>query len=129
MIIQSGNDASIALAEHIAGTKRAFADLMNRYAQQLGMNDTHFVNSTGLPDPEHYTTARDIAIAGRAPSSASFPEYYRWYSQKEFIFNSIKQGNRNMLLWRDPTVDGIKTGHTETAGYCLVPPRSATTCG
>jgi D-alanyl-D-alanine carboxypeptidase (penicillin-binding protein 5/6) len=118
MIIQSGNDASIALAEHVSGSEEAFADLMNRHAKELGMTDSHFVNSTGLPHPEHYVSAADVAKVSRA-IIAEFPEHYRWYSEKEFVFNGIKQGNRNLLLYRDPTVDGIKTGHTSTAGYCL----------
>jgi D-alanyl-D-alanine carboxypeptidase (penicillin-binding protein 5/6) len=118
MIIQSGNDASIALAEHIAGSEEGFASLMNQYAKELGMSDTHFVNSTGLSDPQHYTSANDVAVLARA-IIRDFPEYYRWYSQKEFTFNGIKQGNRNLLLYRDPTVDGLKTGFTENAGYCL----------
>jgi D-alanyl-D-alanine carboxypeptidase (penicillin-binding protein 5/6) len=118
MIIQSGNDASIALAEHISGSEEAFADQMNQYARELGMTGTHYTNSPGLPDPEHYTTAADIAMLARAVIR-EFPEYYRWYSEKDFTYNGIKQGNRNLLLYRDPTVDGIKTGHTESAGYCL----------
>ncbi len=119
MIVQSGNDATVALAEYLAGTEETFADYMNRYAQELGLKGSHFVNSTGLPDPEHYTTARDIARLARA-LIAEFPEYYKWYSQKSFTYNGITQQNRNKLLWRDPSVDGIKTGHTESAGYCLV---------
>ncbi len=119
MIVQSGNDATVALAEYLAGTEETFADYMNRYAQELGLTGSHFVNSTGLPDPEHYTTARDIARLARA-LIAEFPEYYKWYSQKSFTYNGITQQNRNKLLWRDPSVDGIKTGHTESAGYCLV---------
>lgn len=118
MIIQSGNDASIALAEHVSGSEEAFADLMNRHAKELGMTDSNFVNSTGLPHPDHYTSAADIAKVSRA-IIGEFPEEYRWYSEKEFVFNGIKQGNRNLLLYRDPTVDGIKTGHTQSAGYCL----------
>jgi D-alanyl-D-alanine carboxypeptidase (penicillin-binding protein 5/6) len=118
MIIQSGNDASIALAEHLSGSEEAFSDLMNRYAKELGLNDTHFLNSAGLPHPDHYASAADIATLARA-MIREFPDYYRWYSEKEFTFNGIKQGNRNLLLYRDPTVDGIKTGHTEKAGYCL----------
>lgn len=118
MIIQSGNDASIALAEHISGSEEAFSDLMNRHARELGMRDTHFVNSTGLPHPEHYTSAADIATLSRA-IIAEFPEHYAWYAEKEYVFNGIRQGNRNLLLYRDPTVDGIKTGHTQSAGYCL----------
>jgi len=119
MIVQSGNDATIALAERVGGTEETFAALMNNYAKQLGMKGSHFVNSTGLPSPEHYMTARDMAILGSAVIR-EFPEYYRWYSQREFTWNNIRQENRNGLLVRDPTVDGIKTGHTETAGYCLV---------
>ena len=118
MIIQSGNDASVALAEHIAGSEETFANLMNDHARRLGMNDTHFVNSTGLPDKEHYTTARDIARMTEA-TIHEFPEYYQWYAVKEFSYNNIKQHNRNKLLWRDESVDGVKTGHTESAGYCL----------
>lgn len=118
MIIQSGNDASIALAEHVSGSEEAFSDLMNRHAKELGMTDSHFVNSTGLPHPDHYTSAADIARVSRA-IIAEFPEHYQWYAEKDFVFNGIKQGNRNLLLYRDPTVDGIKTGHTQSAGYCL----------
>ena len=118
LIIQSGNDASVALAEHIAGTEKAFADVMNVHAQRLGLKDTHFVNATGLPDVDHYTTAYDIALLSRAVIS-EFPEEYKRYAQKEFTFNGIKQSNRNRLLWRDSAVDGLKTGHTEAAGYCL----------
>ncbi len=118
MVIQSGNDASVALAEHIAGTEDAFASMMNHYAVELGMTNSHFVNATGLPDPEHYVTARDIATMSTA-LIAEFPVYYAWYSEKEFTFNKIRQHNRNTLLWRDPSVDGLKTGHTEAAGYCL----------
>lgn len=119
MVIQSGNDASVALAEHLARTEENFADLMNQYAQQLGMHDTHFVNSTGLPDPKHLTTAKDLAILTKA-LIRHFPEFYPWYSEKRFTFNGITQYNRNRLLWQDPTVDGLKTGHTTSAGYCLV---------
>ena len=119
MIIQSGNDASVALAEHVAGSEEAFANLMNDHARRLGMLDTHFVNSTGLPDPEHYTTPRDIAMVTDA-TIREFPELYKLYAVKEFTFNDIRQHNRNNLLWRDKTVDGVKTGHTEAAGYCLV---------
>ncbi len=118
MIIQSGNDASIALAEHVGGTEKAFADIMNAEAKHLGMRDTHFVNATGLPDPEHFTTAADIAVLSRAMIH-DFPEEYKRYAQKEYTYNDIKQFNRNRLLWRDSAVDGIKTGHTEAAGYCL----------
>lgn len=119
VIIQSGNDASVALAEHIAGTEEVFAEVMNQYAAKLGMKNTHFKNSTGLPDPDHYTTARDLSILGAA-MIRDHPEIYKWHSMKNFTFNNIKQDNRNLLLWRDETVDGIKTGHTETAGFCLV---------
>ena len=119
LIIQSGNDASVALAEHVAGTEEAFVQLMNQYAKELGMNNTHFVNSTGWPDKQHLTTARDIATLAIAFIS-EFPEHYTQYSEKEFTYNSIKQYNRNKLLWRDKSVDGMKTGHTESAGYCLV---------
>jgi D-alanyl-D-alanine carboxypeptidase (penicillin-binding protein 5/6) len=118
MVIQSGNDASVALAEYIAGSEEAFAALMNHYAELLGMQGTHFMNSTGLPDPEHYTTARDV-VALSVATIRDFPEYYAWYSEKEFTFNDIRQHNRNTLLWRDPAIDGLKTGHTESAGYCL----------
>ncbi len=119
MIIQSGNDASVALAEHIAGSEDTFAALMNQHAQELGMKNTHFVNSTGLPDDAHKTTARDLAILARALIKR-FPQYYKWYSTKDFTYNKIKQSNRNTLLWRDKSVDGMKTGHTEEAGYCLL---------
>jgi D-alanyl-D-alanine carboxypeptidase (penicillin-binding protein 5/6) len=119
MIIQSGNDATVALAEFIAGSEDTFAALMNRHAEELGLVGSHFLNSTGLPDPDHYMTARDIAtLATRLV--ADFPEYYKWYSKKEFTYNDITQYNRNKLLWRDDSVDGMKTGHTESAGYCLV---------
>jgi D-alanyl-D-alanine carboxypeptidase (penicillin-binding protein 5/6) len=119
MIIQSGNDASVALAEHIAGSEATFAELMNTHAERLGMTDSHFVNADGLPDPDHYTTARDIALV-TAATIREFPEYYAWYAEKEFVYNDIKQGNRNRLLYQDDSVDGVKTGHTEAAGYCLV---------
>jgi D-alanyl-D-alanine carboxypeptidase (penicillin-binding protein 5/6) len=118
MIIQSGNDASIALAEHVAGSEEAFAALMNAHAQRLGMSGTHFVNSHGLSAPEHYTTARDIARLSRA-LIRDFPEDYAIYSEKEFTFNGIRQYNRNSLLWKDDSIDGIKTGHHSGAGYCL----------
>ncbi len=118
MVIQSGNDASVALAEHVAGSEEAFASLMNHYAELLSMTSTNFINATGLPDPDHYTTARDIAILSAA-TVRDFPDYYPWYSEKEFTFNEIRQHNRNTLLWRDPAIDGLKTGHTEAAGYCL----------
>jgi D-alanyl-D-alanine carboxypeptidase (penicillin-binding protein 5/6) len=119
MIIQSGNDACVALAEHIAGSEATFAELMNNHARELGMTDTHFTNSTGLPDDDHYTTPADIAKVAAA-TIREYPEYYPWYSDKSFVFNNITQHNRNKLLWRDDSVDGIKTGHTEAAGYCLV---------
>jgi D-alanyl-D-alanine carboxypeptidase (penicillin-binding protein 5/6) len=119
MIVQSGNDATIALAERVGGTEQTFAELMNNYAKQLGMKASHFENSTGLPGPQHYMTARDIATLSNA-IIREFPQYYRWYSQRDFTWNKIRQENRNGLLIRDPSVDGVKTGHTETAGYCLV---------
>jgi D-alanyl-D-alanine carboxypeptidase (penicillin-binding protein 5/6) len=119
MIIQSGNDASVALAEYLAGTEDAFAQLMNQYALELEMRDTQYNNVTGLPSKNHFTSAADIARLARAIIS-EFPEYYRWYSQKEFTYNGIAQKNRNALLWRDPSVDGMKTGMTDAAGYCLV---------
>ena len=119
MIVQSGNDATVALAEHVAGSEPVFVDLMNQYAQQLGMASTHFQNSPGMPGPEHYTTARDIGILAAA-LVREYPEYYKWYSQRAFTWNKITQPNRNGLLERDPSVDGLKTGHTESAGYCLV---------
>ena len=118
VIIQSGNDASVALAEYLAGTEAAFAEVMNYYANELGMSNTNFLNATGMPDENHYSTARDVAILAAA-IIRDFPEYYPWYSQKEFTFNEIRQHNRNNLLWRDPAVDGLKTGHTQAAGYCL----------
>jgi D-alanyl-D-alanine carboxypeptidase (penicillin-binding protein 5/6) len=119
IIIQSGNDASIALAEYIAGSEDAFADLMNKTAEQLGMQNSHFMNATGLPDPEHYSSASDMAKLARAIIQVD-PEHYAIYKQKDYTWNNIKQGNRNLLLWRDSTVDGLKTGHTSEAGYCLV---------
>lgn len=119
MVIQSGNDASVALAEHIAGTEERFAELMNQYAQELGMTNTNFLNSTGLPDPSHLTTVSDLSTLTLA-LIRDFPEFYNWYSEKRFTFNGITQYNRNRLLWQDPTVDGLKTGHTSSAGYCLV---------
>ena len=119
LIIQSGNDATVALAEHVAGTERAFVDLMNQYAASMGMNNTMYLNSTGWPAEGHMTSARDIATLALAIIN-EFPEHYAWYQEKVFTFNNIKQYNRNKLLWRDDSVDGIKTGHTESAGYCLV---------
>jgi D-alanyl-D-alanine carboxypeptidase (penicillin-binding protein 5/6) len=119
IIIQSGNDATVAIAEHIAGNEETFASLMNQYAVQLGMLDSHFVNSTGLPHKDHFTTPRDLAKLARAVIR-DFPEHYKWYSEKKFTYNNITQYNRNKLLWSDDSVDGIKTGHTDSAGYCLV---------
>lgn len=118
MIIQSGNDAAIALAEHVAGSEATFAALMNQYAQRMGMTASNFVNASGLHDPNHYTTARDVAILSRA-LIRDFPEDYAAYALKEYTINGITQHNRNTLLWRDPSVDGIKTGHHKEAGYCL----------
>ena len=118
MIIQSGNDACVALAEHIAGSEEVFASMMNQHAASLGMTTSHFINATGLPADDHKVTAADVAILGRAIIQ-QFPEWYPIFSQKDYTFNNIKQHNRNTLLWRDPTVDGFKTGHTEAAGYCL----------
>lgn len=119
VIIQSGNDASVALAEHVAGNEATFAQLMNQHAVRLGMTNSHFENSDGLPSESHYTTARDL---GKLTSALikEFPEFYPWFSQKDFTYNKITQQNRNMLLSRDQSVDGVKTGHTEEAGYCLV---------
>lgn len=119
MVIQSGNDAAIALAEHIAGSVDAFAALMNAYAKRIGMNDTHFVNPHGLPAENHYSTAHDLALLGRA-LIRDFPEHYAYNKIKQFTVGSITQRNRNLLLWRDASVDGIKTGHTSAAGYCLM---------
>ena len=119
MIVQSGNDASVALAEHLAGTESVFAGVMNQYAAALGMHSSHFENATGLTSEQHYSTARDLATLARA-IIREFPDYYRWYSLKEYEYNDISQNNRNSLLWRDVSVDGMKTGHTDDAGYCLV---------
>lgn len=120
MIVQSGNDACVTLAEGIAGSEENFAQMMNREAQRLGMTNSHFMNSTGLPDPQHYTTARDLSLLASA-LIRDFPEdYKKYYSMKEFRYNNITQPNRNRLLFIDPTVDGVKTGHTEAAGYCLI---------
>jgi D-alanyl-D-alanine carboxypeptidase (penicillin-binding protein 5/6) len=119
VIIQSGNDASVALAEFVAGSEGAFVDIMNQQAQLLGMQDTHFENATGLPAPNHYSTAYDLALLARAIIN-DYPENYPLYAEKHFTFNNIRQPNRNSLLWRDDSVDGLKTGHTEEAGYCLV---------
>jgi D-alanyl-D-alanine carboxypeptidase (penicillin-binding protein 5/6) len=118
MIIQSGNDASVALAEHLAGSEAAFANLMMYYADLLGMTGSSFMNATGLPDPNHYMTARDVATLAQAIIS-EFPNYYQLYSERSFTYNDIQQGNRNTLLRRDPSVDGLKTGYTDSAGYCL----------
>ena len=119
IIVQSGNDASIALAEHIAGGEDTFASMMNQEGKRLGLSNTHFVNATGWPDPNHYSSALDMARLARAIILED-PVHYALYAEKEFVWNDIKQPNRNLLLWRDPTVDGLKTGHTEEAGYCLV---------
>lgn len=119
VIIQSGNDASVALAEFVAGSERAFVDIMNQQAQLLGMKDTHFENATGLPSPDHFSTAYDLAILAQHIIQ-DYPENYSLYAQKHFTYNNIRQPNRNSLLWRDESVDGLKTGHTEEAGYCLV---------
>jgi serine-type D-Ala-D-Ala carboxypeptidase (penicillin-binding protein 5/6) len=119
MIIQSGNDASVALAEHTAGSEAAFAELMNEYARRLGMRNTNFLNATGLPAENHYSSARDIGLLASA-IIREYPDFYRLYSEREFTFNNISQRNRNQMLWRDATVDGMKTGMTDAAGYCLV---------
>ncbi|WP_421867986.1 D-alanyl-D-alanine carboxypeptidase family protein [Marinobacter adhaerens] len=119
VIIQSGNDASVALAEFVAGSEGAFVDIMNQQAQLLGMKDTNFVNATGLPSPKHFSTAYDLAMLARAIIN-DYPENYPLYAEKHFTYNNIRQPNRNSLLWRDDSVDGLKTGHTEEAGYCLV---------
>ena len=119
LIVQSGNDASVALAEFVAGDEHAFADLMNRYAGRLGMSGSHFTNASGLPDPDHYSTARDMALIAAALVQ-DFPEYYPWNAIREYEYGGISQPNRNALLFRDETVDGLKTGYTKAAGYCLV---------
>ncbi|GAA0848928.1 D-alanyl-D-alanine carboxypeptidase family protein [Marinobacter szutsaonensis] len=119
VIIQSGNDASVALAEFVAGSEGAFVDIMNQQAQLLGMKDTSFANATGLPSEDHYSTAYDLALLARAIIN-DYPENYPLYAEKHFTYNNIRQPNRNSLLWRDDSVDGLKTGHTEEAGYCLV---------
>ena len=118
MIVQSGNDATIALAEQVGGTEAGFAQMMNEYARRLGLGSTHYVNSDGLPSPEHYSTARDVATLANA-LIRDFPQYYPLFSLREFRWNNIRQGNRNGLLGKDPSVDGLKTGHTDSAGYCL----------
>jgi D-alanyl-D-alanine carboxypeptidase (penicillin-binding protein 5/6) len=119
VIVDSGNDASVALAEYVAGSEDAFANLMNQEAQRLGMKDSHFTDCNGLPDPNHYSSARDLGILARHLIN-DFPEYYPWYSDKTFTYNNITQSNRNRLLWRFPYADGLKTGHTDDAGFCLV---------
>lgn len=119
MIVQSGNDACIALAEAVAGSEEAFVHRMNLEARRLGLTNTRYANATGLPDPQHYSTARDLARLAQA-IIRDFPAYYPIYAQKEYSYNRITQPNRNRLLWLDPTVDGVKTGHTEAAGYCLI---------
>lgn len=119
IIVDSGNDACVAMAEYLGGNEASFAVMMNQEAQQLGMTHSHFTDSTGLPDPDHHTTAQDLAILARA-LIAHFPEYYPWYKEKWFTYAGIRQPNRNRLLWRDDSVDGLKTGHTEEAGFCLV---------
>ncbi len=119
VITQSGNDASVALAEHVAGSEAAFTDLMNQYAAKLGMANTHFMNAPGMPDEGHFSTAQDLTLLGAA-LIRDFPEYYEWFSRPNFTFHGIKQDNRNMMLAMDRSVDGIKTGHTQAAGYCLL---------
>ena len=119
LIIQSGNDAAVALAEHIGGSEEGFAVRMNQKAVELGMADSHFTNSNGLPDDDHYTTARDMIILSRS-LIRNFPDLFSLYSTKEYTYNEITQKNRNVLLWRDASVDGLKTGYTKAAGYCLI---------
>ena len=119
MIVQSGNDATVALAEYVGGSEEVFVSMMNQEAKQLGLTGTHYMNSTGLPNPDHYTTAHDLAVLTRA-IIRDFPDHYQLYSMRTFTYNGITQHNRNKLLWRDKSVDGVKTGHTESAGYCLV---------
>ncbi|HEX8755686.1 MAG TPA: D-alanyl-D-alanine carboxypeptidase family protein [Steroidobacteraceae bacterium] len=119
MIVQSGNDATVALSERVGGTRAGFVQLMNEYAKRLGMKSSHFADVDGLPDPQHYTTARDLATVANA-LIRDFPEYYYIFGMKDFTWNKIKQPNRNGLLWTDPSVDGLKTGHTDEAGYCLI---------
>jgi D-alanyl-D-alanine carboxypeptidase (penicillin-binding protein 5/6) len=120
MVIQSGNDACIALAEAVAGNEEVFVQVMNREAARLGMKNSHFTNVSGLPDPQHYMTAQDLYLLAAALIRDFPEEYARYYSQKEFRYNNITQPNRNRLLWLDPSVDGMKTGHTDAAGYCLI---------
>ncbi|MCM5703360.1 D-alanyl-D-alanine carboxypeptidase family protein [Larsenimonas salina] len=119
IVVQSGNDATVAMAEHIAGSESSFADLMNQFASRMGLKNTHFMNPTGLPDDEHYSSAHDLATIARHIVE-DFPDHYKLYSEKYFTWNGIRQPNRNLLLWRDSRVDGLKTGHTEAAGFCLV---------
>lgn len=119
IIVDSGNDACVAMAEHLGGSEAGFTDIMNHQAKNLGMTSSHFTDSTGLPNKDHYTSAKDLALLGRAIVE-EFPQYYHWYKQKWFTFNGIRQPNRNRLLWRDSQVDGLKTGHTNEAGFCLV---------
>jgi D-alanyl-D-alanine carboxypeptidase (penicillin-binding protein 5/6) len=119
IIVDSGNDACVAMAEHLGSSEEGFTEIMNQQAKNLNMNNSHFTDSTGLPNENHYTSAKDLAILGRALIT-DFPEYYHWYKKKWFTFNGIRQPNRNRLLWRDNQVDGIKTGHTNEAGFCLV---------
>jgi D-alanyl-D-alanine carboxypeptidase (penicillin-binding protein 5/6) len=118
IVIQSGNDAAVAVAEFLGGTEQGFAEIMNHYAQQLGMRNTHYMDASGMPDPQHHTTARDIATLSRA-LIRNFPDQYKMFAEREFTFHGIRQYNRNGLLGRDPSVDGIKTGHTDSAGFCL----------
>ncbi len=119
IIVDSGNDACVAMSEHLGGSETGFTEIMNQQAKNLGMNNSHFTDSTGLPNKDHFTSAKDLATLGRALIN-DFPQYYHWYNQKWFTFNGIRQPNRNRLLWRDPQVDGLKTGHTNDAGFCLV---------
>ena len=119
MVIQSGNDASCAIAEHVAASEEGFVDLMMRYAKTLGLKNTNFINSSGWPDPNHYSSARDLSILSKEVINR-FPSHYALYKEKYFTYNDIKQRNRNSLLWQDDAIDGMKTGHTESAGYCLV---------
>lgn len=119
IIVDSGNDACVAMAEHLGGSEPGFTEIMNQQAKNLHLTNSHFTDSTGLPNPDHYTSAKDLAVLGRALIN-DFPQYYHWYKQKWFSFNGIRQPNRNRLLWRNPEVDGLKTGHTNDAGFCLV---------
>ena len=119
IIVDSGNDACVAMSEHLGGSEEGFTQIMNQQSKNLGMVSSHFTDSTGLPNKDHYTSAKDLALLGRALIK-DFPQYYHWYKQKWFSFNGIRQPNRNRLLWRDAQVDGLKTGHTSEAGFCLV---------